>query len=127
MPTVSAGQARSMACCLSAGLAVDVGARRASNKVLHQLLSLYIAFASAVSADQLFIQFLESDLYPMVRFELTIINQEGGLGRLLQGCHSIHGESQESRSTGGTFRSYDLRVMSPARFLCATPVGGKKS
>ena len=24
--------------------------------------------------------------------------------------------------TGGTFRSYDLRVMSPARFHCATPV-----
>ena len=24
--------------------------------------------------------------------------------------------------TGGTFRSYDLGVMSPARFLCATPV-----
>ena len=25
-------------------------------------------------------------------------------------------------NTGDTFRSYDLRVMSPARFLCATPV-----
>ena len=26
--------------------------------------------------------------------------------------------------TGGKFRSYVLRVMSPARFLCATPVSG---
>jgi len=63
--------------------------QRASNKVLHRPLNLRVAFTSTASADQLFIQFFESDFYPMVRFEVTIINQEGGLGRPLQACQCL--------------------------------------
>ena len=31
-------------------------------------------------------------------------------------------KAHEVKDTGDTFRSYDLGVMSPARYLCATPV-----